>query len=241
MARESLDERQTARIVETILASPEFEAALHRVAASPALREALTQQTAGFADQLADTVRRRADRADLRAERRPRAWAGRLPRATPVLYGGLVSRALAFTLDLLLVTLTFVTGAALVSLASSLVGGFRPQWLAVAIAAASATLLEIAYFAGFWSLAGQTPGMRLLRLRVVGPSGTPPRFWRSLLRLGGLVLAIAPLFAGLLPMLVNDRRRALQDMIANTVVIHADDASITLPADAVRDVPIASR
>ena len=52
VARETLDDRQTARIVETILSSPEFEAALHRVASSPALREALTQQTADFGDQI---------------------------------------------------------------------------------------------------------------------------------------------------------------------------------------------
>ena len=100
-----------------------------------------------------------------------------------------------------------------------MVGGFRPQWLAVAIAGSAATLLDIVYFAGFWTLAGQTPGMRLLRVRVVGPAGTPPRFGRSLLRLFGTWLAIVPLCLGLLPVLVDDRRRALQDFIASTTVV----------------------
>jgi uncharacterized RDD family membrane protein YckC len=37
----------------------------------------------------------------------------------------------------------------------------------------------------------------------------------------GLALAIIPLFAGFLPVLVDDRRRALQDLLAGTVVLHA--------------------
>jgi uncharacterized RDD family membrane protein YckC len=43
-------------------------------------------------------------------------------------------------------------------------------------------------------------------------------------RLVGLVLAIVPLFAGILPALVDDRRRALQDFLAGTTVVYADNA-----------------
>ncbi len=237
VARETLDERQTARIVESVLASPEFEAALHRVASSPALRDALAQQSVGFADQLTDALRRRAAHADSRFERHPRAWARRAARVEPVPFGGLVSRGLAFALDLVLVTLIFVVASALVGLASSLVGGFHPQWLVVAIAGVSALLLHVAYFAGFWSLAGQTPGMRLLGVRVVGPDGSPPGFGRALVRLIGLYLAIIPLFLGFAPALVDERRRALQDLLANTVVVYAVDAPLRLADDA----PTASR
>jgi uncharacterized RDD family membrane protein YckC len=219
VARETLDDRQTARIIETILSSPEFEAALHRVVSSPALREALTQQTADFGDQVVADLRGRAYRGDGAVERKPRAWAHRAPLAETVPFAGLVSRGIAFGIDLLVVTAIFVIGGALAGLASSVVGGFRPQWLAVAIAAAAGVLLEIVYFAGFWALVGQTPGMRLLRLRVLGPDGTPPRFARSLLRLAGAWLAIVPFGLGLLPVLVDERRRALQDFIASTTVV----------------------
>ena len=219
VARETLDDRQTAKLVETILSSPEFEAALHRVVSSPALREALTQQGADFGDQVMTTLRGRAYQADGALERKPRAWTHRAARTEAVPYAGFVSRGVAFAIDLLVVTAIFVIGSALVGLASSVVGGFRPQWLAVAIAGSAAALLDIVYFAGFWALAGQTPGMRLLRVRVVGPAGTPPRFGRSLLRLIGTLLAIVPLCLGLLPVLVDDRRRALQDFIASTTVV----------------------
>ncbi len=46
---------------------------------------------------------------------------------------------------------------------------------------------------------------------------------RALFRLGALVLAALPLFAGFLTILVDDRRRGLQDMLAGTVVVAAAD------------------
>jgi len=57
-------------------------------------------------------------------------------------------------------------------------------------------------------------------ISVVTYTGGPLHFARALIRLGGLVLAIIPLFAGFLPVLFDIRRRALQDMLAHTLVIH---------------------
>ena len=67
--------------------------------------------------------------------------------------------------------------------------------------------------------------MRVMRLRVTGRSGDAPSPWRSLVRLVGLALAIIPLFAGFLPVLVDDRRRALQDYLAGTTVVDERDAT----------------
>ena len=78
------------------------------------------------------------------------------------------------------------------------------------------------YFVLFWSTAGQTPGMRLLHVRVRRPGGETPSIARSLVRLVGLVLAIVPLFAGFLPVLFTDRRRGLPDFLAGTVVVYED-------------------
>ena len=83
-------------------------------------------------------------------------------------------------------------------------------------------LVVATYFVGFWSSTGQTPGMRLMRLRVADPVGAPPSVWRSVVRLIGLALAIIPLFAGFLPVPFDDRRRALQDFLAHTVVLYDD-------------------
>jgi uncharacterized RDD family membrane protein YckC len=67
--------------------------------------------------------------------------------------------------------------------------------------------------------------MRLLRLHVATYDGRLPGFGRSLLRFAGLVLAIVPLFAGLVPVLFDRRRRGLQDVVARTVVRRDGGAS----------------
>jgi uncharacterized RDD family membrane protein YckC len=120
----------------------------------------------------------------------------------------------------------FMSATGLAALVASLVGGLRPEWLVGALLASGWMLLAGAYFVLFWSAAGQTPGMRLLRLRVRGPNGDAPAIGRSVVRLIGLVLAIVPLFAGFLPVLFNERRRGLPDFLAGTVVVH-DSARIT--------------
>ena len=78
------------------------------------------------------------------------------------------------------------------------------------------------YFVLFWTAAGQTPGMRLMRLRVSDHRGQPPSLGRSVVRFFGLLLAIVPLFAGFLPVLFDDRRRGLQDFMAGTTVLYVD-------------------
>ena len=78
------------------------------------------------------------------------------------------------------------------------------------------------YFVLFWSAAGQTPGMRLMRLRARRADGGGISLGRAIVRAIGLALAIIPLFAGFLPALFDERRRALPDYLAGTVVVYDD-------------------
>jgi uncharacterized RDD family membrane protein YckC len=110
----------------------------------------------------------------------------------------------------------------IVSLVASLVGGLRPDWLVGTLLAGGWLLVVSLYFVVFWSAAGQTPGMRLLRLRVLGPEGGHPSIGRSLARMVGLVLAIVPMFIGFVPVLFTAQRRGLQDFLAGTVVVYDD-------------------
>jgi uncharacterized RDD family membrane protein YckC len=74
----------------------------------------------------------------------------------------------------------------------------------------------------FWSTTGQTPGNRLLQIRVCrADDGDVLRPRKSLLRLGAMVLCALPLFVGFLPILLNSRRRGLHDMIAGSGVVSA--------------------
>jgi uncharacterized RDD family membrane protein YckC len=147
------------------------------------------------------------------------------PNRLTAAYGGLVTRGLALAFDALVANAIVLVLGALIGLVTSLVGGdLHPEWLAALLAAAGWALLVGGYFVLFWSATGQTPGMRLMRLQVMTYHGERVHVFRALIRLGGLVLAIIPLFAGFLPVLFDDRRRALPDFLARTVVIHVPDA-----------------
>jgi uncharacterized RDD family membrane protein YckC len=145
------------------------------------------------------------------------------PAGARVPYAGIATRAVALAIDVALSQAIFIIGAALVSLIASLVGQLRPEWLVGVIAGVAWFVVIGGYFVGFWCVTGQTPGMRLMQVRVLtAATGAPPGFWRSNVRLIGLVLAIIPLFAGFLPVLVDDRRRGLPDFLAGTVVVYSD-------------------
>jgi uncharacterized RDD family membrane protein YckC len=142
----------------------------------------------------------------------------------PLTYGGLITRAIAFSLDAAVINLVAIVVAVAAGLALSILS--IPDSLVPVFAALGGVawlVWAVAYFATFWSTTGQTPGNRLLRIKVVRASdhGVPlPR--QSLVRFAGLTLAAIPLCAGFLPILFDDRRRGLQDMLARTVVIGAD-------------------
>ena len=193
-------EPEAEKMLQGFLDSPQFEQTLERVLTSPKVREALTQQTTSYAMELRDRLRTRLRAVDRRC-------------------AGLASRALAFALDLVLAQVAFLVASAVVALIGTLVGGLRPHWLFAALAGAGWVLFVGAYFVFFWSLAGETPGMRLVGIRVVDRFGDAPSPARSALRFVALLVAIAPMFLGFVSVLFDARRRALQDFVARTFVV----------------------
>jgi uncharacterized RDD family membrane protein YckC len=139
-------------------------------------------------------------------------------------YAGIATRAVALVLDLVIVHVLVLVGAALLGLVASLVD-LRPEWLAEALLGAGWGLSVTVYFVLFWSVTGQTPGMRAMQVRVVREDGRSLSVSRGFVRLIGLLLAIVPFFAGFLPILFDARRRGLPDYLARTVVVYADPAA----------------
>ena len=209
---------RTLELTDRVLASDETQHVLRHVASSPELRDAIARQTTGLAEEVVSGVRASAVRLDDRAEhvvRRP-------PRTVRPVYGGIATRAIALAADAALTTVLFMSIVGVASLVASLVGGLRPAWLVGVFLASGGLLVAGTYFVLFWSAAGQTPGMRLLHVRVFGPEGKPPSVGRSLVRLVGLLLSIVPLFAGFIPVLFTEQRRGLADFLAGTVVLYED-------------------
>jgi uncharacterized RDD family membrane protein YckC len=141
----------------------------------------------------------------------------------PPAYSGLATRTLAFAADAAIITAVAWSTSAVVALCLSLIGvPGEIKTLIAAIGTALTLLGTIGYFAFFWSATGQTPGNRLLGIRVVGATSTRPiSEGRAVLRVLALPLSAIPLCAGFLMILVDSRRRALHDRLVGTLVVDA--------------------
>ena len=141
-------------------------------------------------------------------------------------YAGLVTRTIAFALDAAIINAVAWGTGALVALGLSLF--HLPHEVKVVLAAIGAGIALIwcvAYFAFFWSADGQTPGDRVMRIRVLRMgTGEPLHALRALLRVFALVLSALPLCAGFLLILVDNRRRALHDRVVGSIVVYTPGA-----------------
>jgi uncharacterized RDD family membrane protein YckC len=136
-------------------------------------------------------------------------------------YAGIVTRTVALAMDAAALTVGFAVASGVVGLILSLFTAVEVTSPGAVLGVAGGwTIVVVTYFILFWTLVGATPGMRLMRMRVVDGRGEPPGPGRAALRLVGAVLAALPFFAGYLLVLVDDRRRGLHDMLARTVVVY---------------------
>ena len=207
-------------VAERVVQTEGFKHALSATLESPEIRSALARQTAGFGAEIAGSLRGRLRRLDDRAEAIAHRALGRRPAEAASAFGGVGTRGFALVVDLLLVHAVYLFGAGSVALVASLAGSLRAGWLDGVIAAVAWAVVSVGYFVLFWSTTGQTPGMRVMRLRVLADSSeAPPSVWRSVVRFVGLILAIVLLFLGFVPVLFDGRRRALQDYLAGTAVV----------------------
>jgi uncharacterized RDD family membrane protein YckC len=147
---------------------------------------------------------------------------------TELHYEGLVTRGIAFAIDAAIIDLVAIVVAGGVALALSVLSVSKDSLDTVLIAAGGAAFVvwSVSYFVIFWSTTGQTPGSRLMRIMVrSADDGSIIRPRRAALRFAGLILAAIPLLAGFLPILFDERRRGVQDMLAGTVVVEAPELS----------------
>ncbi len=142
-------------------------------------------------------------------------------------YIGLATRVLAFVFDAALINLVALLvslGAALILSLFHVAGDLKP--VLVTIGAVIYALWSIGYFVGFWSSqTGETPGDRVMRIRVVAADGGRVKPRRAALRAVALVIGTIPLFAGELLILFDGRRRAFHDLVARTVVVESPTLS----------------
>ena len=156
-------------------------------------------------------------------------------------YAGLVTRAVAIGLDALVINGIAVITGALVNLIASFFGHQGDIGLLAALLGGAAWIAWSAlYFTVFWSLTGQTPGDRLMGIRVYGTTSDRIHIRQAFVRYWAMLLAFLPLGAGFLPVLYDEQRRGWHDRIAKTVVRWDEGEEVTaIPDPHVAVTPVA--
>jgi uncharacterized RDD family membrane protein YckC len=221
---EALDSDLVDEVWRRLLASEEVQQLVERIAEAPELRAAISAQGVGLIADVGRTIGRATRRLDDSLERLLRRVFHRKPRALPTNHAGAISRGVALGVDVAIVNLAFSGLAAIAALIASAFSGNSHGVSSLALAFGTVAWLGLGalYLLVFWILAGQTPGMRFVHIRLdLDQRRLPPR--RALGRLIGLALATLTLGIGFLGILFGERRRAWDDQFSDTDVIYEDD------------------
>ncbi len=217
LVRRALETDAAGQAWREILESEQAQMLVERIAGAPEIREAIASQGAGLITDIGVRLTIITEGLDDALERitRPRDTDSETDQA------GLATRAVAGSIDLglLFAGYALVSGV-LASLVTDLFG--RPLSLtAVIILATLGLVVGGGIFAGFWALAGQTPGMRFLAIRVTRADGSREiTFGRAFRRVLAVVLSLLPLGLGYLAILWDPRRRAWADRMTGTEVVY---------------------
>ena len=138
---------------------------------------------------------------------------------------GIGSRFLAIALDALIQVLGFLMIVFVAEILLPTAARFTPRALtwAAAIFFLCVFILYSGYYAlfeVFWN--GQTPGKRLVRLRVISDSGRPITVYEAVVRnLLRIIDQLPGLYVvGIISVFLTARNKRLGDIVAGTVVVH---------------------
>jgi uncharacterized RDD family membrane protein YckC len=228
---EAIDSEMIDRVWRRLLASEEAQKLVERIAEAPEVRSAITAQGFGLIDDVRREAARATHRLDGGFERVVRRVFFRRPRETSTDRAGAVSRAIGLAIDGAILNAAFLALSGVITLVASLAFGTGGEASAPAIAIGVGAWVAAGslYLISFWALAGQTPGMRFVRIHLDSARGRRIGLRNAVRRLFGLALSILPLGVGLLGVVFDDQRRGWQDRFAGTEVVYADTGPAPAP------------
>jgi uncharacterized RDD family membrane protein YckC len=252
-ARGQVEEARSRALFQTTMVET-VDASLDHVAQNPQIQELVESQSASLGQEVMEELRERAVTGDMLVERavggvlnRPARRALPLAPGTDVLGAqtrtsrpnlggqpaGLVSRAVAYLIDVVAITISFAAAAWFVhSLQGFLDLGFvllRLEPLlspitSLGLPLSGTSLFAIGYLLFFWTFGGKTPGKAALGLRVVKAGGGRLSFLRAVLRFVGYLICILSLYVGFLWVAVDRQQRSWADLMAGTRVVYTWEA-----------------
>lgn len=225
--RRAISSEVSDRVWEDILASDKAQMLVERVAEAPEVRAAIAQQGFGLITDIGRQVSKITEALDDGLERAAHAIVRRGDHEAETNQAGLATRATAFAIDAALLFGFLSLVSALFSSIIPTVFGDRADGLsplAIVLVALAGFTFGAAVFVTFWTLIGQTPGMRFLgiRLQYHGENEIPFRI--ALVRVLAIPLSVIPFGLGFLAILISPQRRGWHDHIAGTEVVY-DEAS----------------
>jgi uncharacterized RDD family membrane protein YckC len=217
-----LDSELVDHVWDRLLASDEAQKLVERIASAPEIRQAIASQGVGLLDDIGRQIREIAGRLDDGLERVVRRVIGR-PRVEPTRDVGLVTRGLAVLFDAVILNGIFLGAAALLGVVvSALFDSDGVGAAGIALGTGAWIALGSAYALTFWSLAGQTPGMRILSIRIEKDGSRRLGLRVARRRLGGIFISLLALGLPFLGIITRDDRRGYHDRRAGTVVVRVD-------------------
>jgi uncharacterized RDD family membrane protein YckC len=213
---DALESEAADKVWAEILASAKAQMLVERIAAAPEVRAAIAQQGAGLITDIGVRLTQITEALDDALER---VVAGsRHEEETN--QAGLATRLMAAGVD-------FGLGLVVFSLGSSVVASVIPFATGDQLSLAAGIVLGVLGFlatgavvVAFWALAGQTPGMRFLSIRIEVDGSHEIGVRCAVKRLFGIVLAALPAGLGFLAILRDPQRRGWHDRLAGTEVVY---------------------
>jgi uncharacterized RDD family membrane protein YckC len=149
----------------------------------------------------------------------PSGWQAPEPEIGPapgVAFAGPGARLVAYIVDIIIVSLVVV----LLSILGVALAVTIPPLAILPIVAV--IVIPLIYFPYYWSNSGQTPGMKMMGIRVVRDrDGGPVTSGQAVLRLLGYWVSGAVFYIGYIWIFIDKRKRGWHDLIAGTVVVEA--------------------
>ena len=90
-------------------------------------------------------------------------------------------------------------------------------------------VISIAYYIGFWTWRGQTPGKIALGIKIIRTDGSSLSLGMSILRYIGYIISAIILLIGYLWIAFDSRKQGIHDKIADTYVIRLPQKKVILP------------
>jgi uncharacterized RDD family membrane protein YckC len=216
VVRQVLESDVAGQVWAEFLASEQAQMLVERVAGAPEIRAAIAEQSAGLitdvgvrltnvTEALDDVLERIVGGSDHELETNQAGLATRLTAAAIDL--GLLTGAYLIASSVIASVIPFAFGGKL-SLATGIVFGILGFIIAGGITAA------------FWALAGQTPGMRFLSIRLTHHGSGDISGGVAVKRVLALVVSLLPAGLGYFAILRDPFRRAWHDRMIGTSVIY---------------------